>query len=123
VPRAGETYSLNRAVSHWRALSVKVRNDPRDASIEWSWTPAKGYPDQFRRDRTVVLDYAYPASDCGYSSWTQQPDGGIVIVDYTNARHPGRTAPAGHARNFIRAYLVREHDLVRPAAEAGRAGQ
>jgi hypothetical protein len=116
VPRAGETYSLNRAVSHWRAMSVKVTNDARDYSIDWRWTPAQGYPDQFRRDRTVVLDYAYPASDCGYSSWTQLPDGKIVIVDYTNARHGGANVTPGHARNFIRAYRVDEGDLVRTSS-------
>lgn len=119
VPRGGETYPDNRAVSHWRALAVKVTNDSRDYSIDWRWTPAQGYPDQFRRDRTVVLDYAYPASDCGYSSWTQLPDGKIVIVDYTNARHGGRVVAGEHPRNFIRAYHVHEHDLVRPAAAIG----
>lgn len=115
VPRAGETYSQNRAVSHWRALHVKVVNDARDYSIDWRWTPAQGYPDQFRRDRTVVLDCAYPASDCGYSSWTQLPDGKIVIVDYTNRRLPGHAVADGTHRNVIRAYHVFESDLVRPA--------
>ena len=119
IPKAGETYPKNGAVSHWRAISIRVRNDPRDTSIDWSWTPAKGYPDQFRRDRTVVLDYAYPAADCGYSSWTQLPDGRIVIVDYTNARHAGSAAPMEHARNLIRAYLVTEDNLTRPGL--GRA--
>jgi hypothetical protein len=120
VPQGGETYPRNRAVSQWRSVSVKVVNDDRDHSIDWKWTPAQGHPDQFRRDRTVVLDYAYPASDCGYSSWTQLPDGRIVIVDYTNAQHPGRVAPGGHPRNLIRAYHVFEHELVRPAAGPGR---
>jgi hypothetical protein len=113
VPRAGEPYPQNRAVSHWRALAVKVTNDARDSSINWRWTPAQGYPDQFRRDRTVVLDYAYPASDCGYSSWTQLPDGKIVIVDYTNARAAGAPATPEHPRNRVRAYLVTEAELVR----------
>ncbi|MBI5688911.1 MAG: exo-alpha-sialidase [Verrucomicrobia bacterium] len=121
VPRAGEAYPQNRAVSHWRALRVKVENDSRDYSIDWSWTPADGYPDQFRRDRTVVLDYAMPAGDCGYSSWTQLADGGIVIVDYTNLRHPGTATSAEPARNLIRAYRVREAELVRaPAGKAAR---
>lgn len=119
VARAGETHAQNRAVSHWRALRVRVENDPRDYSIDWRWTPADGYPDQFRRDRTVVLDYAYPASDCGYSSWTQLPDGRIVIVDYTNLRHPGAAAAGDHPRNLIRAYLVTEADLLRPPTGAG----
>jgi hypothetical protein len=112
VPRAGEAYSQNKAVSHWRAVAVKVTNDARDTSIDWRWTPASGYPDQFRRDRTVVLDYAYPASDCGYSSWTQLRDGKIVVVDYTNARQPAASSTEP-PRNHIRAYLVNERELVR----------
>jgi hypothetical protein len=110
-----DPYSRNQAVSHWRSISARV-NNAQDYSIDWSWTPRQGYPDQFRRDRTVVLDYSYPA-DCGYSSWTQLPDGKIVIVDYTTggdlqsfswgAEGTG-TAP------FIRAYHVTERDLVRP---------
>ena len=115
VPKGAETYTRNRGVSHWRALSVSVRNDPRDASINWRWTPAQGYPDQFRRDRTVVLDYAFPA-DCGYSSWAQLPDGRIVIVDYTNGGSLESFSWDGGgagAAPFIRAYHVTEKDLVR----------
>lgn len=114
VPRAGETYPQNQAVSHWRAVAVKVVNDARDTSINWQWTPDQGFPDQFRRDRTVVLDHAYPAADCGYSSWTQLSDGTIVIVDYTNARPAGATRGPEHPRNLVRAYRVSEADLVRP---------
>jgi hypothetical protein len=111
----GEPYVKNRSVSHWRAISAKVTNDSRDYSIDWKWTPAKGYPDQFRRDRTVVLDYAYFA-DCGYSSWTQLADGTIVIVDYTNGGNLESFSwgDAGKgAAPFIRAYLVTEEDFVR----------
>ncbi|MFM9166985.1 MAG: sialidase family protein, partial [Verrucomicrobiota bacterium] len=110
-PRPGESHPNNRAVSHWRALRVKVANDPRDYSIDWRWTPKEGYPDQFRRDRTVILDHAHPPSDCGYSSWTQLPDGRIVILDYTNLQRPGQAAGGEHPRNLIRAYLVTEADL------------
>src|SRR5690606_23628175 len=112
VPRAGETYSANRAVSHWKALAVKVTNDARDYSIDWAWTPAKGYPDQFRRDRVVVLDVSY-SSDCGYSSWTQLPDGRIVIVDFTNGGSL-QSFNSGGPAIIVRAYHVREADLVRP---------
>jgi hypothetical protein len=109
-----EPYSENRSVSHWRRIAVKVEN-AQDYSINWTWDPSKGFPDQFRRDRAVVLDYSYPA-DCGYSSWTQLPDGKIVIVDYTTGgdldsfswgKVGKGTAP------FIRAYHVTETDLVR----------
>lgn len=74
------------------------------------------HPDQFRRDRTVVLDYSYPA-DCGYSSWTQLPDGKIVIVDYTTGGDLESFSWGAVGRGtspFIRAYHVTERDLVRP---------
>jgi hypothetical protein len=112
-PKNSADYAGNAAVTHWRAVEVKVDN-AQDYSINWKWSPASGYPDQFRRDRTVVLDYAYPA-DCGYSSWTQLADGRIVIVDYTNGgsleSYSWGTKDEG-AAPFIRAYLVNESDLV-----------
>ncbi|OAM90875.1 glycoside hydrolase [Termitidicoccus mucosus] len=105
----GQPYVRNAGISHWRRVSVKVENS-LDYSISWDWTPARGYPDQFRRDRIVVLDRAFFA-DCGYSSWAQLPDGRIAILDYTTANidcsHVAGVAP------FIRAYLVTEKDLVR----------
>ena len=107
-------YARNRSASFWRSFSAKVSNS-LDYSVDWSWDPSKGYPDQFRRDRVVVLDYAYPA-DCGYSSWTQKPDGGIVILDYTNGgsmESYSWGAPGAGAAPFVRAYLVKEGDLVR----------
>lgn len=113
VAREGDLYSANRGRSHWSRFNVVVKN-PDDYSIDWRWDPSKGYPDQFRRDRVVVLDNAFFA-DTGYSSWTQQLDGRIVIMDYTT----GELRSFGHAGEdkakspFIRAYLVTEADLVR----------
>ena len=110
-----EPYSRNQSVSHWRSVSVRVDN-AQDYSIDWSWNPGKGYPDQFRRDRTVVLDYSNPA-DCGYSSWTQLPDGKIVIVDYTTGGDLDSFSWGAQGKGtapFIRAYHVTERDLVRP---------
>lgn len=104
-----QPYSLNAGVSHWRALRVKVDNALED-SLDWRWTPAQGYPDQFRRDRLVTLDHAFFA-DCGYSSWTQLPDGRIVILDYTTA-HLDSSHSSG-VMPFIRAYLVTEEDWTR----------
>ena len=109
-----EPYSQNRAVSHWRSVSVKVDN-AQDYSIDWSWSPKLGYPDQFRRDRTVVLDYSY-SGDCGYSSWTQLPDGKIVIVDYTTGGDLDSFSWGAVGKGtapFIRAYHVTEGELVR----------
>ena len=109
-----QPYSQNRSLSHWRAVSVKVDN-AQDYSIDWSWSPDRGYPDQFRRDRTVVLDYSYPA-DCGYSSWTQLPDGKIVIVDYTTGGDLDSYSWGAVGKGtspFIRAYHVTEDELVR----------
>jgi hypothetical protein len=104
-----EPYTLNAGISHWRRISVRV-NNALDYSIEWDWSPAKGYPDQFRRDRLVVLDEAYFA-DCGYSSWTQLPDGKIVILDYTTANIDSTYASG--VTPFIRAYHVTEKELTR----------
>jgi hypothetical protein len=112
---ASNNYTKNAGVSHWRSVKLKVANDTRDYSIDWSWTPAQGYPDQFRRDRVVVLDNAYRA-DCGYSSWTQLPDGRVVILDYTNGGDLESFSSSGPNKGsapFIRAYLVTEADLVR----------
>ena len=112
---SGSDYAANSGVSHWRLVSAKVKNDARDYSIDWKWSPALGYPDQFRRDRVVVLDNAY-AADCGYSSWTQLPDGRIVILDYTNGGNLESFSwakPGEGSAPFVRAYLVKEEDLIR----------
>lgn len=96
-----------RALSYWRSAKVAVSNS-KDYSIDWSWEASSGkYPDQFRRDRMVVLDYT---GDSGYSGWTQREDGSIVIVDYTNddIGWAGGDAP----QPILRAYVVDEGDLV-----------
>ncbi|MBL9200578.1 MAG: exo-alpha-sialidase [Opitutaceae bacterium] len=109
--QGGGAYAENAGVTQWRAVAAKVTNAD-DTSIDWKWSPRQGYPDQFRRDRITVLDWAYPG-DCGYSSWTQLPDGRIVILDYTSAPS---LEPFSHGTGtppIIRAYLVTEGDLVR----------
>jgi hypothetical protein len=92
----------NASVSHWRSLAVKVENKS-DHSIDWKWSARDGFPDQFRRDRIVRLDRTGSRSpgDSGYSSWTEMPDGTVVIVDYTTGNPP---APVP----FARAYLTTE---------------
>jgi hypothetical protein len=115
VPKGSENYTKNAGVSHWKSVSAKVTNDTRDYSIDWQWTPAQGYPDQFRRDRTVLLDHAYPG-DCGYSMWTQLPNGRIVILDYTNGGSLESYSWGGKSEGkapFVRAYLVTEKELTR----------
>jgi hypothetical protein len=112
---ASNDYAKNAGVSHWRAVRARVVNDARDYSLDWQWTPAQGYPDQFRRDRVVVLDNGYRA-DCGYSSWAQLPDGRIVILDYTNGGNLESFTWGGQGKGaapFIRAYLVSEKELTR----------
>ena len=42
--------------TRWRAGRARVYN-PGDYSVDWSWHARDGFPDQFQRDRTVVLDY------------------------------------------------------------------
>lgn len=106
TPLRGVQYHRNTSHTLWRAVAAKVMNR-RDHSIDWRWTAKRGYPDQFRRDRCVRLDYngTFAAGDGGYSGWTQMDDGRIVIVDYT-------TGAAGTLPPFVRAYLVNERDLI-----------
>lgn len=93
--------------THWKSISVKVTNS-KDYSIDWTWDPSRGFPDQFRRDRVVVLDrIAAHFGHSGYSGWTQAEDGAIVIADYTVGGNGGEPAPMP----FVRAYLASEEDL------------
>jgi hypothetical protein len=92
-PLRGTQYEKNGGVSLWRSLRVKLENR-RDHSIDWSWSPKQGYPDQFRRDRVIRLERnaSFSAGDSGYSNWAQLADGSAVVVDYTSGekglRHP-----------------------------------
>ncbi len=96
----------NTGRSFWRNFKVRVANRD-DHAIDWKWDVSSGFPDQFRRDRLVCLDRCERNhwGDNGYSGWTQLPDGTIVITDYTDG-NPGAERP------FIRAYRVREEDLL-----------
>lgn len=82
-------YRDNAGVSHWRSVRVQVANR-RDHSIDWSWTARKGYPDQFRRDRVLMLEPngTFSLGNSGYSAWAELPDGKIVMVDYTSSNPP-----------------------------------
>ena len=80
--------------------------NPGDYSIDWNWRAKDGFPDQFQRDRMVVLDYT---SDSGYSDWTQLRDGTIVIADYTSDRF--ENINAGGPQPILKAYRVREENL------------
>ena len=91
--------------TRWRAGRARVYN-PGDYSVDWSWNARDGFPDQFQRDRTVVLDYT---SDSGYSDWTQLADGTIVIADYTSDHFEGINS--GGPQPILKAYRVREEDL------------
>ena len=92
--------------AHWRAGSARVHN-PQDYSIDWSWESAKGFPDQFQRDRVVVLDYT---SDSGYSDWTQLQDGTIVVADYSSDDF--RNINSGGPQPVLKAYRLQEEDLL-----------
>ena len=103
--------SAGESTTEWRAVRARIEN-PQDihAVVDWTWDPKNGFPDQFRRDRVVRLDYS---PDSGYSGWAQRPDGGIVILDYTN-EHPHKNAGSHLGPNtFLRAYLVNEANLIR----------
>lgn len=99
-PLRGTLYEENAGVSFWRAMRVQVKNR-RDHSIDWRWTPAEGYPDQFRRDRLIRLEKngSFSHGDSGYSSWAQLPDGTVVVVDYTSGNPPA-------AHPVLRAYRL-----------------
>lgn len=88
-PLVSPLYRDNAGISHWRSLRVQVQNR-RDHSIDWSWSPGKGYPDQFRRDRVLMLEPngSFSAGNSGYSAWAQLPGGEIVVVDYTSSNPP-----------------------------------
>ena len=92
--------------AHWRAGSARVHN-PQDYSIDWSWESAKGFPDQFQRDRVVVLDYT---SDSGYSDWTQLQYGTIVVADYSSDNF--RNINSGGPQPVLKAYRLQEEDLL-----------
>jgi hypothetical protein len=90
-----------------RSMHVSVDNK-EDYDIDWHWDASKGYPDQFRKDRLVALDIiAATASHCGYSGFTQNPDGTIVIADYTVGGNGNKPS----SMPFIRAYVVTEDIL------------
>jgi hypothetical protein len=88
-PLTAALYRDNAGVTHWRSLRVQV-NNRRDHSIDWSWTPRQGYPDQFRRDRVLLLERngSFSAGNNGFSAWAQLPSGEIVVVDYTSSNPP-----------------------------------
>ena len=92
-PLRGIRYEENSGISEWRSFTAHVRNR-RDQSVDWTWSAKNGFPDQFRRDRIMVLERngSFAGGDSGYSSWDQLPDGKIVAVDYTSGeegrRHP-----------------------------------
>lgn len=96
----------NAGLTEWRSLRVKVENK-KDHSIDWKWTAAEGFPDQFRRSRMVRLDRnaSFSAGNSGYSSWVQMKDGTIVITDYTCAED-------AKAIPFARAYVTNEKELL-----------
>ena len=97
-------YTHNSSLSMWRSISASVHNE-NDHSIDWQWNASRGYPDQFRRDRIVRLDYSARGGDSGYSGWTQMADGTIVIADYTNETLHSAKQP------FVRVYVTNEDEL------------
>lgn len=117
----GAGYTRNRGVSEWRSVRASVENAV-DEPLDWSWSPADGFPDGFRRERELILDpngserparggpnqLGFASSHSGYCGWTLTDEGGIVVVDYTAGEFP-----AADGRPFIRSYLLDEGDLPR----------
>lgn len=84
-PPDGGGYTRNRAHSVWKSFRVNVKNR-RDHSVTWAWQSASGkYPDQYRRDNLILLERngSLASGNNGYSGWAQQPDGSLVVADYT----------------------------------------
>ena len=82
--------------SYWRRLSYALRNPTLD-DYSWSWHARSGeYPDHYQRQRMIQIHANHPAQrpwpDHGYSSWIQREDGGVYLVDYTNAGDAPDTA-------------------------------
>lgn len=104
-PLRGLNYTENASQSMWRAVSAKVTNR-RDHSIDWRWNARDGYPDQFRRDRMILLEKAgsFSGGDCGYGGWAQLKDGSVALLDYNIG-----TPPAPRPR--LRCYRFSEKDF------------
>ncbi|MCY4465237.1 MAG: sialidase family protein [Chloroflexi bacterium] len=82
--------------SYWRTVSYRLRNATLD-DYAWSWRADSGaFPDQYQRERMIQIHANHPAQqpwpDHGYSSWIQRDDGGIFLVDYSNAGDSPDTA-------------------------------
>ena len=99
-------YFRNRSRSRWKAVRIRV-NNRRDHSIDWAWEARSGkYPDQFRRDQMILVEEnrSLGVGNCGYSSWCQQPDGAVVIADYTTTKRD-LDFP------ILRAYRINENEM------------
>ena len=99
-------YNRNRSLSIWKSIRVNVQN-MRDHSVSWEWNASSGkYPDQYRRDRIVKLEAnaSFILGNSGYSSWTQRPDGTVVVADYT-------CTDKGLAHPLVRVYHLSPADL------------
>ncbi len=82
--------------SYWRRVSYRLGNPNLD-DFSWEWAAKSGaFPDQYQRDRMIQIHANHPAQkpwpDHGYSSWIQREDGGVYLVDYTNAGDAADTA-------------------------------
>jgi hypothetical protein len=78
----------NSGKSYWRQMNYRVTNISQP-DYHWQWTAENGeYPNQYERDRLIQIHANHPEQqprpDHGYSSWIQQEDGTVFLVDYTN---------------------------------------
>lgn len=83
--------------SWWKEVSYQVRNET-EAAFDWQWSADSGrYPDQYQIDRMLEVRANPPVAgkgtDHGYSSWLEEKDGSIYMVDYSNRDDP---SPTGH---------------------------
>lgn len=96
----------NSGKSYWRRVNYRVTNISQP-DYHWQWTAENGeYPNRYERDRLIQIHANHPEQpprpDHGYSSWIQQEDGTVFLVDYTNC---GDVAGKSH---LVGVYLTPE---------------
>ena len=106
APLRGRQYAANAAHSLWRAVSAKVINR-RDHAIDWRWSARDGFPDNSAATASSgwIATGRSPRATAVTAAGRRRRAARIVIVDYT-------TGDEGKLPPYVRAYLVREQDLI-----------
>lgn len=78
----------DRGKSYWKNVNYTVNNISQP-EYSWQWNAESNeYPNHYERERLIQVHANHPNQqprpDHGYSSWIQQEDGTVFLVDYTN---------------------------------------